>query len=310
VIVAVTGGTGFIGKHLIKHHLDVGDEVRYLTRSSSTALDTRANAIRGDLSDIKILDKLVDGVDVLYHCAAELHDTAKIYQINVMGTKNLLDAAAGKINRWIQLSSTGVYGNTPLNDVNEETSINPGNAYERSKAEADELVFEYASKGHFEAVILRPSNVYGVDMPNQSLFQLIKMVKKGLFFFIGKGNATVNYIHINNVIYALALCATKPLPGNARNIYIVSDCMRLVDFISIISRAVSVPLPTLYFPEPLIRGIASFGSYFPKFPLRPSRVDALTYTHHYEICKIQSELGYQHQVSMTDGIQELACHAK
>ncbi|MCQ8103088.1 NAD(P)-dependent oxidoreductase [Methylomonas sp. SURF-2] len=310
MIVAVTGGTGFIGRHLIKFHLDVGDEVRYLTRSTALPLDMRARPICGALSDKEILDKLVDGVDVLYHCAAELHDATKIHETNVIGTKNLLDAAAGKISRWVQLSSTGVYGSKPLHDVNENTPINPGNAYECSKAEADELVFEYASNGHFEAVILRPSNVYGIDMPNQSLFQLIKMVKKGLFFFIGKGNATVNYIHVNNVVHALALCATKPLPGKGCNIYIISDFMRLEDFISVIASAVSVPRPRFHFPEPLIRLIASFGRYFPKFPLRPSRVDALTYIHHYETQKIQSELGYQHQVSMEEGIQELARHAK
>jgi nucleoside-diphosphate-sugar epimerase len=310
VIVAVTGGTGFIGKHLIKYHLDIGDEVRYLTRSLAAPLDNRAKAICGDLSNREILDTLVDGVEVLYHCAAELHDATKIYETNVIGTKNLLDAAVGKIHRWVQLSSTGVYGSKPLQDVNESTPINPGNAYECSKAAADELVFEYGSKGYFEAVILRPSNVYGMDMPNQSLFQLVKMVKQGLFFFIGKGNATVNYIHISNVIHALALCATKRLPSNGCNIYIVSDFMRLEDYISIIASAVSVPCPKHHFPEPLIRLLASFGNYFPKFPLRPSRVDALTFTHHYEIHKIQSELGYQHQVSMEDGIQELARHAK
>lgn len=310
MIVAVTGGTGFIGRHLIKYHLDIGDEVRYLTRGLTVPLDIRAKEICGDLSNKEILDKLVDGVEVLYHCAAELHDSAKIYETNVLGTKNLLIAAAGKINRWVQLSSTGVYGSKPLHNVNENTPINPGNAYEYSKAVADELVFEYASKGYFEAVILRPSNVYGMDMPNQSLFQLIKMVKQGLFFFIGKGNGTVNYIHISNVIYALALCATKSLPSKECNIYIVSDFMRLEDFISLIASAVSVSCPKLHFPESLIRLIASFGSYFPKFPLRPSRVDALTFTHRYEIKKIQSELGYLHQVSMADGIQELARHAK
>lgn len=310
MIVAVTGGTGFIGKHLIKYHLDVGDEVRYLTRSPSTLIDMRAKAICGDLNDKEILDKLVDGADVLYHCAAELHDATKVYETNVTGTKNLLDAAVGKIGRWVQLSSTGVYGIKPLQDVNESTTINPGNAYECSKATADELVFEYGSKGYFEAVVLRPSNVYGMDMPNQSLFQLIKMVKRGLFFFIGKGNTTVNYIHIGNVIHALALCATRRLPGNGCNIYIVSDFMRLEAFISIIASAVSVKCPKRHFPESLIRIIASLGNYFPKFPLRTSRVDALTYTHHYEIRKIQSELGYQHQVSMEDGIQELVRHAK
>lgn len=310
MIIAVTGGTGFIGRHLIACHLARGDEVRYLTRKTDIPIISGAHAIIGDINDILVLSALVKGVDVLYHCAAELHNTEKMIITNVEGTQTLLDVARGEIKRWVQLSSTGVYGSKPENDVNENTNIKPENDYECSKATADQLVFQAVSKGYFEGVILRPSNVYGVDMSNQSLFQLIKMVKRGWFFFIGKKGAIANYIHIDNVIEALLLCATKPLAAGDCVDYIVSDDRTLEDFIAIIASELMVSYSSMRFPELIVRAIAIMGNYISAFPLRSSRVDALTYKHRYKTTKIVEQLGYQHRVSMEEGIRELSHYAK
>jgi len=305
VIVAITGGTGFIGKHLIARHSARGDEVRYLTRKAPAQAIAGATAIIGDLSVVDSLRPLVQGADVLYHCAAELHDVERMNDTNVLGTKNLLVAAQGEVKRWVQLSSTGVYGSKSVQDVNEDTPINPANAYEQSKAAADELVYQAMTEGWLQGVILRPSNVYGVDMPNQSLFQLINMIKRGWFFFIGEKGAIANYIHVENVVDALVLCGTAPLPANART-YIVSDYRNLEDFVAIIAGALAVNCPSKRMPELFVRLIAHLSDYLPRFPLRPSRIDALTYRHHYQTEKIESELGYQRQISMEEGITELA----
>jgi nucleoside-diphosphate-sugar epimerase len=310
VIVAITGGTGFIGRHLIARHIARGDQVRYLTRKIPEQPIAGAIAIIGDLNAaIDELLPLIQGADVLYHCAAELHDPEQMHKTNVLGTQNLLAAANGEVKRWVQLSSTGVYGNKPLQDVNEDTPIHPMNAYERSKANADELVYKAMTEQSLPGVILRPSNVYGMDMPNQSLFQLINMIKRGLFFFIGKKGAIVNYIPVENVVDALILCGTSALPDNART-YIVSDFRTLEDFVAIIAAALDIPCPKKRLPESLVRLIASLGAYLPGFPLRPSRVDALTYKHHYQTTRIASELGYQHNISMEAGISELVRYAK
>ena len=310
MIVAITGGTGFIGRRLIARHIARGDEVRYLTRKIPELAIAGASGIVGDLTDpIDNLLPLVQGVDVLYHCAAELHDNNRMHNTNVLGTKNLLNAANGEVKRWVQLSSTGVYGTKPLQDVNEDTPIQPMNAYEVSKAAADELVYQALIEQQLQGVILRPSNVYGVDMPNQSLFQLINMIKRGLFFFIGEKGAIANYIQVENVIDALLLCATATLPCNART-YIVSDFRSMEDFVAIITDALNIACPKKRLPESLVRFVANTGIYFPGFPLRPSRVDALTYKHHYQTARIESELGYFSSCSMEQGISELVRYAK
>lgn len=311
VIVAITGGTGFIGRHLIARHLARGDEVRFLTRQNPKLAMAGAIPVIGDLTTLTpdVGFRLLRNADVLYHCAAELRDTRLMRDTNVLGTQTLLSMAIGKVSRWVQLSSTGVYGNKPARNVNESTIINPNNDYEASKAAADELVYSAMTRQELQGVVLRPSNVYGVDMPNQSLFQLITMIRRGWFFFIGQPGAMVNYISVDNVIDALVLCGTAPLPSNGRT-YIVSDSCSLETLVSIIATALGVPAPAKRLPESLIRVLARLGDYLPPFPLRTSRVDALTSRHVYLADLIKSELAYRHSVSMAAGIGELVCHAK
>ena len=310
MIVAITGGTGFIGKHLLARHVARGDQVRYLTRRGA-AKDTRgASAHIGDLGrSVDELRRFVRGAEVLYHCAAELRDEVEMHNTNVLGTANLLAAASGEIGRWVQLSSTGVYGSELHGDINEGAEINPVNAYERSKATSDKLVCAAAEKQNLPCVVLRPSNVYGTDMPNQSLFQLIKMIDSGMFFFIGKHGAVANYIQVENVVDALVLCGTGGLPFNGRA-YIVSDHRTLEDFVGAIAAALGKKAPQKRLPESLVRAAVALAGSIPKFPLKPSRVDALTNRTVYRADRIGRELGYKNKISLEEGIGDLTRYWK
>jgi nucleoside-diphosphate-sugar epimerase len=182
MIVAITGGTGFVGKRLVAQHLANGDVVRVLSRGVHPLVDDRVEYFRHDLgtSDPVPLTFL-SGADVIYHCAAELYDTHKMLATNVEGTKRLIDAARSRVRRWVQLSSVGVYGQTA--DVDEDSPEWPRTLYEFSKAKADELVRAAEASEAFEAVICRPTTVYGEEMENQSLYSLIRVINNGLFFY-------------------------------------------------------------------------------------------------------------------------------
>lgn len=306
MIVAVTGGTGFIGRHLIARHVARGDQVRYLTRNRVQKALDGALPFTGHLnSPVAELREFLAGVDVLYHCAAELHNEAEMHDTNVRGTENLLAAADGEVRLWVQLSSTGVYGNPMHKAINEDSAIDPANAYERTKAAADQLVSAAAKNRNLQCAILRPSNVYGADMPNQSLFQLIRIIDKGLFFFIGEPGAVANYVHVENVVDALVLCGTATLPGNGRS-YIVSDHCPLEAFAGIITAALEKKPVRLRLPEFFVRAAASLGGMIPGWPLTRSRIDALTSRTVYLTGRIESELGYRPGISMAAGIGELA----
>ncbi|MBU0689948.1 MAG: NAD-dependent epimerase/dehydratase family protein [Gammaproteobacteria bacterium] len=303
-LIAITGGTGFIGRHLAARHVAQGDKVRFLTRKKSVAGISGAEAYVGDLAESEILRRFVHGVDVLYHCAAELHEAANMERTNVLGTANLLDAAVGEVGRWVQLSSTGLYGAVRNGTVREEAEMLPNNPYERSKAAADALVLAAAERRGLSCVLLRPSNVYGADMPNQSLFQLIRMIDKGLFFFIGPPGAMANYIHVENVVDALLHCAETALSANGRS-YIVSDHCTLEELVCSIAAHLDKEAPRLRLPELPVRALAQACSWISGFPLKTSRVDALTNRVVYCSERIEAEMGHHNLVSMDTGMGEL-----
>lgn len=302
-VVAITGGTGFVGRHLVARHVDLGDEVRYLTRSGSKAGLSGARACVGDLRSGSGLRSFAAGADVLYHCAAELHDHSIMDDVNVRGTERLLTAVHGDVGLWVQLSSTGVYGPVRSGVVDETSPFAPISAYECSKVKADELVLAATANG-LRCVLVRPSNVYGPDMPNQSLFQLIRMLDLGLFCHVGSRAAVANYIHIDNVIDALALCAGSALSENGRA-FIVSDACPMEQFVGWIANALGKNAPRCRLPEWPLRIMARVGQRLPGFPLRESRIDALTNAVRYDASRIERELGHRNRVNLQDGIVEL-----
>ncbi len=308
IIVAITGGTGFIGRQLVMYHLEQGDEVRVLSRRSieESGLPDSVKWYCGDLGNSGDLQSFVDKADILYHCAGEIKDATKMKALHVDGTARLINMATGRIGRWVQLSSTGAYGQHREGIVTEETSLNPKGEYEVTKVQADNLVINAANQGAFNYVILRPSIVYGETMSNRSLFSLIALIQRGWFFFIGQPNASANYIHVDNVVNALLLCGS--VAHVKGQVYNLSDYRSLEDFVKIIANALRCKIPHLRIPELPVRVLIKLLGWIPGMPLTDSRINALTNYTIYENTKIEQELGYQHVISMEDGVAKLVAY--
>lgn len=301
--VAVTGGRGFIGARLVARLVAEGAEVRVLGRRKPPEWAAGVEFVEGDLTLPRSdLTRFLDGADVVYHCAAEIRNEDRMRAVNVLGTKRLIDAARGRVGRWVQLSSVGAYG-PPEGVVTEDRSEAPVGEYERTKTEADKLIRAAVAEGGFPAVLLRPSNVYGPTMRNRSLFQLIRAIDRGLFFFIGRPGAAANYIHVDNVVEALIRSATAPHAD--AGVYIVSDHRSLEDFVATIAACLGRPAPQIRIPAWLAQGAALAGGWLPGFPLTASRVRALTNRAVYSTRQIEVELGYAPVVSMEEGLRQM-----
>ena len=297
-IIAITGGSGFIGKLLLENQLAQKHEVRILSRNKK--LDSVGiKHFQGDLtlsSDEKVLTEFTRGVDILYHCAGELYDKSQMEALHVSGTKRLIDSSKGQIKRWVQLSSVGAYGPCRTGIIENLSTENPKGIYEITKSKSDQLV----KKSGLDFVILRPSIVFGSSMPNRSLLELTEIIRRKLFFFIGH-HAVVNYIHVIDVVKAMQLCGERP--EALYKTFILSDTITLEQMVKALSDGMGVESPNLRFPELLIRILVKIFGRFKVFPLTKSRLDALTNHCRYDSSAIKMELGFSFNLRLNEALK-------
>jgi len=305
---AVTGGTGFIGAMLVDHLLRQGDTVALFCRSpSDRQLPDHPNLFvhEGDLSDPEVnLGAFVEDVDVLFHCAGEIRDKGRMHALHVAGTSRLVKAAAGKVGVWVQLSSVGAYGPHNSGLVTEDTPTAPVGVYEVTKTRSDEVVLEAAMEGAFQARILRPANVIGRTMTNQSLAQFIGAIDRGRFVFIGPVGATTNYVAVDNLVEALVCCAqSQPV---LEDVFNLADTCSLEKFVAAVCHGLDREVTHLRVPLALALSGARLFQWVPGFPLTSSRVRALSNRTSYHSNRLHYTLGYRPVVAIEEYATDLA----
>ena len=313
--VCITGANGFIGRRLVDELFQQGYSIRVLSRNSDSLFPNGVEVVIGDLTLSGCpLDQFLVGCELIFHCAGEVSNVEAMHLLHVNGTLRLLQAVleesahSGQKIHWVQLSSVGVYGSTHDSDtthriVTEESMLSPVGEYEITKTRTDELVIQASESGLMTYSILRPSNVFGEGMTNQSLFKMINIIDRGLFFYIGKLGSSANYIHVDNVVEGLICCGT--MPSAKGRVFNLSDYCTLEYFIEIVADELGRKSPWLRIPEKVAYFLVTVLGWLPKSPLTQSRVKALINRSIYPISSIQKELGYKHIISMEDGLRRL-----
>lgn len=226
----VTGGSGFVGGHLIPRLIEAGWQVRGIGRSRSsraavTALG--AQACEADLSDPAALEQAMNGVDTVFHVAAHfrLWGPRRVFHaMNVEGTGNVVAAAeAAGVRRIVHVSAAAVVMGRPepQRGATEDLPLHRmGFApYSASKAEAEELLLAASGRRKgFSTVAIRPPFIWGPGMP--ALDHMVETVRAGRFQWVGGGKQALSTCHVENLCHALILAADSGRGGAA---YFVSD---------------------------------------------------------------------------------------
>ena len=191
----VTGSSGFIGSALIKRLSSEDYEVRglYHNKKPESKLDNVVY-FKGDITDIHSLKKAVDGVDIVFHCAAKLSDYGgrkEFLKVNYEGTKNLVNLSKKyDIQRFIFLSHF---------DYDDVKKIG---YYSESKKLAEKYLIEQNMNENFPSIIIQPGNVYGPGRAAWVLFPL-KAIKRHRIALIDKGKGIFLHTYIDNLVDAL-----------------------------------------------------------------------------------------------------------
>ena len=161
----------------------------------------------------------------------------------------------------------------------------------------------YCEKNNIQYSILRPSNVFSDDMPNQSLRKLVSFISTGFFFYVKDPvKVMTNYVHVDDVISALILCGFDDRAINED--FIISDCLSQKEFVKIICDLSGVSSPRFILPYSLARFFIVLFSYIPFIPDYSSRLEAISTTTIYSTDKIEKKLGYKKQNPLGGAIKE------
>ncbi len=217
-MILVSGGTGFIGGHLIRHLIRQKQRVRVLIRKKSQyekmVKSTLIEPFYGDLTDLSSLKGIMEDVDVVFHLASIINanrERKEIYwNTNVFGTQYLLENIRRKrrqVQKFIFCSSVGAMGPLASMPADESTPCFPYNLYEKSKFEAEKIVVEFREREGIPVSIVRPSWVYGpADMRTLKLF---KAITNGRLIIFGNGKTLIHPVYVDDVVQGLMLCAFR-----------------------------------------------------------------------------------------------------
>ena len=208
-MILVTGGTGFIGTHLLERLTASGAGVRALVRRARAPrnLPAGVEAVYGDLTSGEGIREAVRGVDAVIHLAGvtKALRTADYYSGNVEATRQLALCLAGTGARFVHVSSLAAIG--PASGgaaVEEDAAPHPLTHYGKSKLQAEQVVRELAP----DAVIVRPPVVYGPR--DTDVFQLLKAISKGLVVEIAGGERWFSAIYVKDLVEGLLAAVASP----------------------------------------------------------------------------------------------------
>ncbi|MBK7267950.1 MAG: NAD-dependent epimerase/dehydratase family protein [Ignavibacteriales bacterium] len=217
----ITGGAGFIGSHMAENFVNKGWEVvvldNFLTgkRENLSHISGKLKIVEGDIRNASIVNEVMEGCDAVIHLAAlasvpaSFNDPVGTYEVNFMGTQNVLEAAhQNKVKRVTFASSSAVYGDTQTFPITEENPDNPLSPYGVSKLLGEKLCRFYNTAFGLSVVIFRFFNVYG---PRQNPFseysavipKFLSIIKDGgTPTIFGDGEQTRDFIYISDLVHA------------------------------------------------------------------------------------------------------------
>jgi 2-alkyl-3-oxoalkanoate reductase len=315
--VFVTGGSGFVGSHVIKRLVADGHAVLAHARSEKAAKKIQALGVQTMIvpfNDVAALRKAVVGQDAVVHAAAhfELWGPWQDFQDGIVdATLNLHRAAREEgLKRFVYVSAAGVVsGNLPK--VVDETTPYPvkHTAHYGAAKALTEIELKKQPSSSLTTIMLRPPLIWGGAMPVLDTYE--QAVKAGQAIWVDDGKRILDRVHVDNLVHAMTLALTK---GIDKEIYFVTDDdpSSVKEFFSSLLAARGLTQGNRSMPSSLVLPMSGMmetlwklrGSKIPP-PITRFFAEAISRDRIYSISKIKKELGYTPIISTKQGLAEM-----
>ena len=246
-MILVTGGAGVIGSRLVKGLVRRGNKVRVLALPNDPRVSllegVNCEIVHGDVSNVATLDKVFEEVETVYHLAAIIIAYSKdiIWQINVEGTRNVVDKAlANGVRHFIYVSSAAV-------------EWPEGSDYAQSKLAAEQIV---KSQNSMYYTIVRPTLTYGYNEGQEFMMFIDSLKKSPVVFFVGSGRAKKSPVLADDVVKGLLEIANNPKTYG--KIYNLSggEEISIWDLARLLLKCHGISKPFIPVPIPICRFVA------------------------------------------------------
>ncbi|MDG6228606.1 MAG: NAD(P)-dependent oxidoreductase [Candidatus Thermoplasmatota archaeon] len=301
--ILITGGTGFIGTHLIQELKKYDHTINVLTRNPSHHIP-EVHPIKGDITEPQILSKALSDIDAVFHNAALAIDSGRkkeIKNVNIIGTRNLAEACVtNNVSRIIYTSSAGVYGFPNSKEPLIETSPkHPMNTYQLSKLEGEKVLQSYKE---LKTSIIRPPLVLGKGGMGSKV--VVENLKQHRMPYIGSGTNHIPIVHPSDVSQCLRLALEKDTKGDIFNV--VSFTCTIQELFKEITKKLSIPEPTKHVPYHLAYLNAVFSELFSPNPrLTRFRLKTLATTRIINCDKAKKDLGFQPRYTLEKTVDDI-----
>lgn len=322
--VCITGGTGFIGSRLAIASREKGYEVELLGQTNTQAEQENQQllekyGIRTTLGSILEKDKLIElaqDCDIVFHLAAAQHEAnvpdEHFYNVNVEGTRNMLDASVqGGVKRFVHGSTIGVYGSAMEGSLDENTPLRPNNIYGVTKREGEQLALSYNEK--LPVSVVRISETYGPG--DRRLLKLFKAIQKNVFFVIGKGDNKHQLIYVDDLIDGMYLAATESKAVGEVFVLAGEEILTTQEMVDTVAECLATRIPRIHAPMlPFLTAAVilekTLGPLGIQPPLHRRRLDFFRKSFYFSREKAASALGFSPRTDFRHGVAQTAAWYK
>jgi nucleoside-diphosphate-sugar epimerase len=320
--VLVTGGPGFIGRHVVSRFLDAGWDVTSFSLPGEAADATWNGAVRmvyGDLRRQADVQRAAEGADLLVHLAAVVGlagDYERQWDIIAGGTRNVCNAVAEQGGRAVVVSSIAVYGTRIQNGVcSEDDGHGPwAGAYGWAKQGQETFAEEISARTSMPLTVVRPANVYGLGGASAWGDRLIDGIRKTGGMVIGEADRNnAGLVHVENLADAILLAGTDPRAvGRTYNVCDGED-VTWRRFMDDMARVAGMPPPPAIALEDALALIGANENPARKIPPRDPSLGSMEglnlvgFDNRIDSGRIRRELGWVPRRNYTDAIEEIAC---
>jgi len=311
----ITGGTGFIGSHLVERLLSRGYKVRCLIRSDKKKgylENLPVEFFTGDLFSSEVLDRGISGVDYVYHVAGVVGSRNKegFYTQNRDGTKNIVESTSRvspRLKKFIFVSSGAAVGPANASSlVDETTPYHPITSYGKSKMEAELEVLKF--KGSLPITIVRPTAVYGPRDP--ATFDYFNTINNGLEPLVGFRDKLVSLVHSSDLVSGIVLAGESDISAG-QTYFLGSDrpyTWREIGDAT--KRVMGKKAFRVRLHEPLVYAVAATAGLLSSFSEKPSVLnfekgrDMVQDYWTFDSTKAKRDFGYTPVIALSEGIKE------